>query len=414
MMEDPKMSTMQPGNEDLQTADPQSEPYSLLAQAIRNMLRRKKTIALITALGTALGIADSLLSPPEYTSTTRIMPPQQAQSSASMLMSQLAGSGAMGNLAAAASGGGISLHNPSDMYVGMLNSRPVADALIQKFDLASDYKTNVLSALRLRLAANTHIKVEKSGFIAISVSDRNGKQAAALANGYTEQLRVLTKNLAVMEASQRELYYEEQLKRANNDLVASQAKLQQMQKKKGIVFLDAQARALIAQLAQLQGEITTKVAQLQAIRSYSTGNNPEVRLLESQIASLREQADQIKNKNHGAANTDVGLQDMAGDGVVYIRAEHELQLKQGMFDLLLKQYDAAKLDESKEAAVIQVVEPAIEPDRRTSPHRSMIVFSFTLLGFLVACAWSLAPVFMKLNPGLEQLITDIRGSLRSA
>ena len=58
-------------------------------------------------------------------------------------------------------------------------------------------------------------------------------------------------------------------------------------------------------------------------------------------------------------------------------------------DMLMKQYDAARLDESKDAAIIQVVEPAIEPDRRSSPKRAPVLVVFTVLGLLGGCLLAL-------------------------
>jgi uncharacterized protein involved in exopolysaccharide biosynthesis len=78
----------------------------------------------------------------------------------------------------------------------------------------------------------------------------------------------------------------------------------------------------------------------------------------------------------------MGLADVPGAGLDYLRAEHELKYRQAMFDLLIKQYDAARLDEVKDAAIIQAFEPAIEPDRNSSPQRVLIVMSFTVAGVL--------------------------------
>jgi uncharacterized protein involved in exopolysaccharide biosynthesis len=327
----------------------------------------------------------SLTLPTLYTATTRILTPQQAPSAAAFMMSQLANSGA-GALAAAA-GAGLGLHSPNDIYIGLLQSQPVADAILEKFGLAALYKAKYPSVARARLAENTQITSEKSGFIAIAVTDRDPKRAAAMANMYNAQLQALSKSLAVTEASQRRLFYDDQLKHAKDDLVAAQFAFQQVQRKQGLVQLDAQARALIGNLSTLRAARAGKQVELDALRSYSTERNPQVQLAEKQLQSLTAEENRLEKAGGETGSADLGLQQVADAGMDYLSAEHELQYKQVMFDLLLKQYDAARLDEAKTATVVQVVETATQPDRKSGPHRASIVFMFTVLGLLAACSY---------------------------
>jgi len=359
--------------------------YGTPIEVLKLLACHKRLILAVTGAAILVGLVYGLTLPTLYKATTKIMTPQQSPSSASLLMSQLANSGA-GPLAAAASGG-LGLRNPNDIYMGMLNSRPVADAIIGQFGLAKEYRTKTMSDARKKLADNTELTSEKSGFIAISVTDIDGKRAAEIANSYTEELRLLTKMLAVTEASQRRLFYEDQLKHAKEDLIAAEISFQQIQQKKGLVQLDAQAKALIANLAALHTQVAAKQVEVQAIRSYSTELNPDVRLAENELSSLQAEAARLEKSNRGPVVGDLDLQDVAGAGSDYLRAEHELQYRQIMFDLLLKQYDAARLDEAKNGIVVQVVETAIPPDRKFSPHRASIVLIFAVLGLLGACSY---------------------------
>jgi len=206
-----------------------------------------------------------------------------------------------------------------------------------------------------------------------------------MANAYTEELRVLTKTLAVTEASQRRLFYEEQLKQAKESLIDAEVSFQQVQQSKGLVELDAQAKAMIEGLALLRAQVAAKEVEVQALRSYSTEHNPNLELAERELSSLRGEAAQLEQRNHSSGFTDLGLGDVPGAGMAYLRAEHEVKYRQTMFDLLIKQYDAARLDEAKDAAIIQVVEPAIAPDRKSSPKRALIVVCFTVAGVLAGC-----------------------------
>jgi uncharacterized protein involved in exopolysaccharide biosynthesis len=365
-----------------------SDGYEVsLIDVLTQLAYRKWFIAKVTGIAVLAGVVLSLVLPVRYTATTKIMPPQQTQSAASMMMSQLTSAGG-GSLAALA-GGGLGLKSPNDIYIGLLTSRPIADAIIQKFSLAKEYHAKDMTAARKELAGNTVATSEKNGFISVSVTDKDKKRVAEMANAYTDQLRILTKTLAVTEASQRRLFYEEQLKQAREALVAAELAFQQVQQQKGLVQLDAQAKAMIEGIAALRAQVSAKQVEVQALRSYSTEQNPDVQLAERELTSLQAEESRLEQSNHVPGIAGLGLGNVPAAGLEYLRAAHELAYRQALFDMLLKQYDAARLDEAKEAAIIQVVEPAIVPDHKSSPHRALIVLLATFMGFFAGCTLAL-------------------------
>ncbi len=153
--------------------------------------------------------------------------------------------------------------------------------------------------------------------------------------------------------------------------------------------------------------MAAKEVQLQALRSYSTEHNPEVQLLESQLTSLQDQTARLEERGGSRASGALDLEDVAGAGAEYLRVEHELQYRQALFDLLLKQYDAARWDEAKNAAVIQVVERAIPPDRKSAPHRTVIVLIFTLLGMFGAWSYVLSRNLVSHNSRISELLAEL-------
>jgi tyrosine-protein kinase Etk/Wzc len=383
-----------------------------LVDVLIQLLRRKWLIVKVTGIAMLLGAVAYLILPVRYTATTKIMPPQATQSSASMLMTQLASTGA--SPLAAIAGGGLSMKNPNDLYLGLLNSRPVADAIIQEFGLVKVYRATDMTAARKKLARNTIAASEKGGFIAVSVTDKDKKRVARLANAYAEELRILTKTLAVTEASQRRLFYEDQLKQAKDALLAAELSFQQVQQSKGLVQLDAQAKAMIESLALLRAQIAAREVELDALRSYSTEQNPELKLAEGELSSLRAEAERLQQRNHSSRSADLGLGDVPVAGMEYLRAEHELKYRQAMFDLLLKQYDAAKLDESKDAAVIQVVEPAIEPERISSLTATRMILLSTVGGLFAGLLFALLlwwREFLQSDPRAATRLRKLKGAL---
>jgi uncharacterized protein involved in exopolysaccharide biosynthesis len=248
----------------------------------------------------------------------------------------------------------------------------------------------------------------------VSVTDKDKKRVAEMANAYTDQLRILTQTLAVTEASQRRLFYEEQLKQAKEALVAAELAFQQVQQQKGLVQLDAQANAIIGGIAALRAQVSAKQVEVQALRSYSTEQNPDVQLAERELTSLQAEEARLEKSNHSPGIAGLGLGNVPAAGLEYLRAAHELAYRQALFDMLMKQYDAARLDEAKEAAIIQVVEPAIEPDHKSSPKRLQLVALFSIAGFFAGCMLSLIirqKTILLSDQNIERKIRDFKFAL---
>ncbi|MGA8727831.1 MAG: Wzz/FepE/Etk N-terminal domain-containing protein, partial [Terracidiphilus sp.] len=214
---------------------------------------RKRTILLTTAAFAILAIVISLILPKTYTATVSLLPPQQNSSiSAGIAAAQLGSLGGMASLA----GSSLGLKNPNDMYVGMLKSRTVEDAMVQRFDLMKEYRVKYPS--EARAAFEHHVVVDgsvKDNLIHISMRDQDPNRAAELANGYVDQFRKLSEHLAITEASQRRLFFEQQLEEAKDNLASAEEALKQTEQKTGLIQLDSQARALIEAAAALRAQI---------------------------------------------------------------------------------------------------------------------------------------------------------------
>ncbi|HEX6466846.1 MAG TPA: Wzz/FepE/Etk N-terminal domain-containing protein, partial [Terriglobales bacterium] len=171
------------------------------------LVERRVLIGKVTAISALVALVVALLIPNKYTATAKIMPPQAAQSSVSAMLGQL---GALAGLSGAG-GKDLGLKNPADLYVGILKSRTIADALIAKFELQRVYRAKKLTDAREELEKHAIIESEKDGLISISFEDKDPRRAAAIANAYVDQLYQANQRLAISEASQRRLFYEKQL-----------------------------------------------------------------------------------------------------------------------------------------------------------------------------------------------------------
>jgi uncharacterized protein involved in exopolysaccharide biosynthesis len=339
------------------------------------ILSRRKQIILRTTLATAvLAAMVSLLLPNRYIATANILPPEQSPSLAASMIGQLGALGAMAQK-------DLGLKNPNDLYVGMLRSRTSEDALIRRFDLLRVYRDKKMSDGRRDLESATSIVLGKEGFITISVEDKDRSRAPQIANAYVEQLRKLTQDLAVTEAGHRRLFFERQLELTKNKLADAEQALKETEQKTGLIQLDGQAKAIIESVVKLRALIAAKEVELHAMRLFSTEQNPDVMLGEQLLSGLRTQLVLLERQSGGPGNIQVPVGNVPEAGLQYVRKLRDVKYAETIFEILAKQYEAARLDEAKTAAIIQVLDPAIEPDRKSSPPRSLIVVIVTLLGF---------------------------------
>ncbi|MDE3188335.1 MAG: chain length determinant family protein [Acidobacteriota bacterium] len=352
------------------------------------LAERKRTILWVTAIFAILAIVVSLILPKRYTATVILLPPQQNSSMASALASQLGNLGGMAALA----GGSLGLKNPNDMFVAMLKSRTVEDAMVERFGLMQEYHKKYLSDARKAFENRTDVDGDsKGGLIHISVEDRDPKRAAELANGYVDQFRNLSEHLAISEASQRRLFFEQQLEQAKDNLANAEEALKVTEQKTGLIQLDSQARALIESAAALRAQIAAKEVQIQGMQTYATGENSQLVQAQQELDSMRTQLAKLGgSEDSGSGGLIVPKGKVPQAGLEYVRKLRDVKYYETIFDILARQFEIAKLDEAKEGALIQVVDPAIPPDKRSFPKRGLIVLGATIAGLLTGICIALA------------------------
>lgn len=342
------------------------------------LAKHKKLIVGVSVAAAVLSSGISLMLPSSYMASTKLLPPQQAQSGAAALLSQLGG-------IAGAAAGAAGIKNPSDLYIGMLRSRTVADKLITKYGLKAVYKTDSQEKARERLDATTAISSGKDGLITIQVEEKDPKLVARLANGYVEELLQLTRVMAVTEASQRRMFFERQLELAKDNLTKAETSLKGALDSRGVISVDAESRAMLETVGRLRAQASAKEIQLSSMRAFITVNNPEYKHAEEELISLRAELSKLEN-GRDVDSKDSPLVPASKNGIENIKLLRNVKYYEMLYELLSKQYEVARLDEAKDPSIIQVLDPAIDPERRSKPHRAMIVIVATFMAFFAAIA----------------------------
>jgi tyrosine-protein kinase Etk/Wzc len=344
------------------------------------LLAKYKKSILVTTFGAALIAAIiSLMWPHSYTSSARIMPPQQTQSLATLLIGQFGAAGGALNPAA------LGLKNPSDLYVSILRGRTIADAIIHRFKLKELYGSDSDVTARQALERRVSVTAARDGIITVEVEDRDAARAAEIANAFIEELERLTLNLAVTDAGQRRVFFEKQVRSAKEDLTKAELALRTFLEDSGLAVPEGQAQLTVAAAVQLRAELTAKEIQLSSMRSFAAENNPDLIRAERELASLKHQLARIsKNQKSEGGDVLVTLRGVPGAAQGYLQRLRDVKYQEVLFELLAKQYEIARVEEAKNATIVQVIDRAIPSDKRSWPHRTLIVLLAAISAFMLS------------------------------
>ena len=342
-----------------QAADDEEISLLDLLQTIADHLRLLVLGPLAAGMIVLVG---SFFITPTYTAITQFLPPQQQQGAAAAMLQSL---GSLGGLAGAAAG----IKNPSDQYIAFLKSRSLQDAIIDRFDLMKKWELELRQDARTRLEGSVRITSGKDGIIDVEVDDEDPVFAAAMANAHVEELRILMNRLAVTEAQQRRQYFEQQLQKAKENMV----KAEQALKATGVnsTAIKSSPEAAVGAVAEIQARIAAQEIKIGSMRGYLTESAPDFKQALTELSALRAQLSKLEAGGQGSSS-----------GSDYIARFREYKYHETLFELFAKQYELARADEAREGAVIQVLDIATPPDRKSKPKKALIAVITTLaVGF---------------------------------
>ena len=389
------------------TQAPMDDDEINLMDLLLVIAKHNRFIIKLTLSVAVLAVVYALLLPPIFTAKTVILPPQQGQSAASMMLSQLGG-------LAGLAGGAAGIKSPNDLHIGMLKSRTIADVLIKRFDLQTLWEAKTREATRKALEGSTVIASGKDGFITIEYSDKDPQFAATIANAYVEELDRLNSTLAVTEASRKRLFFERQLKGSRANLDAAENALKQTQERTGLIQLEKQGGAIIEAVANVRAQIAAKEVELAAMGAFATPQNPDYRQIQQVIIGLRAQLAKLE-ANSAGSDIKVPTGKLPETGLEFLRKTREFKYQETLFELLSKQFEIAKIDEAKDASLIQVVDKALVPEQKSKPKRSLIVILATMMAFFIGVLLAFfkeAAARASLDPASAERMSLLRRYLR--
>ncbi|MDO5115132.1 MAG: Wzz/FepE/Etk N-terminal domain-containing protein [Synergistaceae bacterium] len=393
------------------------------------LLRQRWFVAKIATAFAVIAIVYALLATPIYKSTVLIMPPGGGAKSGAAAM--LAASG-MGDLL------GASLATTSDTIVGVIKSPAVLDrvidanglmtreaegfsiiGLIKSFLPKGEKEEKMRSKVRAALSENVQANADKqSGIITVSVKDTSQDMAVTLAQSVFDETLSVMQEVAITPDAQKRLFLEEQIKNTGKELSQAENDLVAFQKRTGMMSTGG-APSDVTALAALQARMLAKEIELRAARRFATSENPQVKRLQAEYDAIRRQFQADSAKTGTVPLSGVGLSKLPETSLEYAALFREYKFRERLYQLLLNQYESAKINELNDPLLIQALGAPTYPELKDSPKRTKIVILATLLGIFMGIFAAFIRHFFSMSsedpevaPKLDYIKSAIQSDLR--
>ncbi|MGB6483356.1 MAG: GNVR domain-containing protein [Candidatus Acidiferrales bacterium] len=396
-----------------------AEPILPLVQGENGRQRREKTIASLRLLwnwrsflyrmvgaGLVAATAVAFLIPAKYTSITRLMPPDQSSNSGLAMLASLAGKSGSSSSGGASLGslGGelLGIKTTGELFVGVLQSRTVQDDLVAKFDLRKLYRVKRWEDARKKLADRTTVSIDqKSGIISIEVTDGSPQRAAAMAQEYVAELNRTMANLNTSSAHKERVFLEGRLSQVQQGLESAEKQFSQFASKNTTIDIQEQGKAMIEAGATLEGQLIATQTELEGLRQIFTDNNVRVRETQARIDEIRRQMQKIGGTSAVASGSENTVNAADNNllyppirqlpllGVTYADLYRQTKVQEAVYEALTQEYELAKVQEVKETPSVKILDSANIPEKKSSPHRLLIMLLGTVLAGILGVAWIL-------------------------
>lgn len=362
------------------------EEYIDLLEYWALIIRHRKFIGTATVAAFVLSVIISLVLPKTYLAKASVLPPQQDNPADVLLQSS-----GLGSLA----GGFLGSKSQSDLWVGILNSQTVQDAVIVRFGLRELYSTDTIEDTRKALAKNVTIEKSQEEIISIGVEDEDPKRAADMANAFAEELDKISMGSVTTSGQRVRIFVEKRLKEAKADFFKTEEEIRAFQEKHGVVKIDDQSKVIIESMGELKGQIIAKEVQLQTLLSYATPTNPQAQLLKTELGELRSKFREFE-KGPSSNGIFIPTARLPEISIKYARLFRDAKVQETLFELLTQQYEFARMQEAKDTPTVQFLDYAKPPEKKSKPKRSLIVLSGVFLGLFGSIGYVFIKRFLKL------------------
>lgn len=315
-----------------------------------------------------------------YAATANAVPPQQ---SGSGMESAIGGiSSALKDMGLSKVGG--STETGYSLYV-VLDSRSIKDSMINKYklDIEYDIPKSQYSDLIKAFEGNLSINVGKEGNYAITISDKDPKRAADMANDFIYFTNIIAEELFRREQTTNREYMQQRINSIDSLLSVNMATLSKYSSEKMMYSPTDQAKAASTALAEMKASIYKYEIEYDLMKSNYGEADQMTSIKKDMLDKSRQKYNQLLTQPGFIGNFSV--KDGAGVAMNYLKASAEIEALTKTKVFLVPSLEKLKLDETKNLKNLMVLDKATPPDKKDRPKRSVIVLGSAFGSLFLAC-----------------------------
>lgn len=349
-----------------------------LAAFFATLVQWRKLILRNFIILTVVSLIIALLLPKWYTSRTTLLPPETESGSSLSAFSVMADLPFnLKNLI----GGGTSA---SELYLGILRSRNLREAIIKKLELMKLWETEYMADALRTLDDVTELDQTEEGLIVIATTAQSQELAQKMAQAYIDELDRVNRNIRFSTAQQTRAFIEKRFQQAEQDMQRTVGALRDFQKEHGVISLEEQTKASIKAAAELRAQMVVKEVEYDVLRKQFSESHEQIRLLKSSLEALGQQLQRVEAGTNGTNEVLIPFSDLPDLGMKYVFLLRDTEVQRAIYKLLAQQYEEARIREMRDTPTVQVLDVPALPERKSKPKRLYYVLAGMLLSFLVS------------------------------
>ncbi len=353
------------------------------------LFRWRRFLTLFIGLIIIVTVIFSLIIPSRYTATSTLFPSQDQQlDMSSFISSKLAGLPGVAGFAAQM--GAL----PGEIYLTILRSRSMSEAVIDTFALRDVWKMNdvpiedVIKKLQGRAKFQYDLQ---DGTVTIEVTSRDPKMAAGMANFYSHELDRCNQELKSQKATFEKVFISERLEDSRHRMEILEDSMRSFQQRTGILDVEEQVKATIRTAAELEVLRLEAELELTLAREMMPADNPLVEELQRKVAGVRKQMRRLVDRHQQDAEDKLilSLNDASVYGATYLKLLRDITVQEFLYQFLVQQYEQARIAEVRRTPTMQAIDRAVPPTKRSWPKRGIMVVAAAAAAFVFAIAIAL-------------------------
>ncbi len=325
---------------------------------------RRRTIAVLVIAATLVVGVIAFVLPPWYRADGTLLPPSEEESGVG-LASLLKGFGVAGVKVPTQA-------TPTDVFIAILESRRVNEEVVKRFDLRNRYHVKFMTDALKKLHSHARFKATDAGTIEISVEDRDPVRAAAMANAYMELLDRFNREVRMTKGRRTRTFVEQRLVETKQELAHAEQTFADYQSRHKTAMMSREMTTAADAAARLYAQRAALQVRLGVVQSYTRGPSDEALQITQELSQLDRQL---------AALPETGLE--------ISRMYRDVRTLEQVYVLLTAQYEQARIDEVRDVTTIEVLDPAVPPEKKAKPLRSMMVMAAFGLSLTAGVLWAI-------------------------